>query len=66
MKLRKRFSITGAMLCNAIAFFVAHFADSNGNHFLVSLGCNSIENESYYVQEDAFTFDLCFVLRTHH
>jgi len=28
-------SITGAMLCNAIASFVASFADSNGNYFLV-------------------------------
>jgi len=37
MKLRKRFktSITGAMLFNAIASFVASFADSKGNHFLV-------------------------------
>jgi len=37
MKLRKGFitSITGAMLFNAIASFVARYADSNGNHFLV-------------------------------
>jgi len=36
MKLRIKFkiSITGAMLCNATARFVARFADSNGNHFL--------------------------------
>jgi len=34
MKLRKRFK-TGAMLCNAIASFVAHFTDSNVNDFLV-------------------------------
>jgi len=39
MTLKKRFktSITGAMfmLCNAITSFVAHFADSNGNHFSI-------------------------------
>jgi len=37
MKLRKKFktSITDAILCNAIASFVAHFADSNRSHFLV-------------------------------
>jgi len=36
MKLRKKkYSITGTMQCNAIASFVAHFTDSNGNHFLV-------------------------------
>jgi len=38
MKLRKKFktSVTGAMMCIAIASLVAHFADSNGSHFLVS------------------------------
>jgi len=33
MKLNKRL----AMLCNAIAIFVARFADSNGNHFIVRI-----------------------------
>jgi len=38
MKLRKKFktSLNGAKLCNAIASFVAHFINSNGNHYFSS------------------------------